>query len=232
MNNGMKWNPQTLGGNYFKEMTWNHLFHTYAIHTDAHLIVNRMLRLYTTDECRFCKARFAIYNVWQRQDTYREFLKHILKHDLNLHNTYGCKRRYQAVGTLLTHWINMHISRVHTYPSIWAYMLNNQPETLLQLIGSKYYSVEPTTDNPIVIYPSLEDITICAIFKPILIHALKQYLEFLNWKEHFDTYRSNKGTELNTLYRSDIEWIFCSYCRIENPIGQCHRHPGNNTLNA
>jgi hypothetical protein len=62
MNNGRKWTPQTLGGNYFKEVTWNHLFHTYAMHTDVHLIVNRMLRLYTTDDCRFCKARFAVYN--------------------------------------------------------------------------------------------------------------------------------------------------------------------------
>jgi hypothetical protein len=156
MNNGRKWNPQTLGGNYFKEMTWNHLYHTYAMHTDAYLIINRMLRLYTTDECRFCKARFAIYNGWQKQDTYREFLKHILKHDLNPHNTYGCRCHYQAVGTLLTYWISLHLSqRVYTYPSVWSYMLHNQPETLLQLIGSKYYSVEPTTDNPIVIQPSL-----------------------------------------------------------------------------
>jgi hypothetical protein len=156
MNNGRKWNPQTLGGNYFKEMTWNHLYHTYAMHTDAYLIINRMLRLYTTDECRFCKARFAIYNGWQKQDTYREFLRHIFKYGLNLHNTYGCRCHYQAVGTLLTYWISLHLSqRVYTYPSVWSYMLHNQPETLLQLIGSKYYSVEPTTDNPIVIQPSL-----------------------------------------------------------------------------
>jgi hypothetical protein len=50
-------------------------------------------------------------------------------------------------------------------------MLHNQPETLLQL-ESNHYSVKPTTDNPIVIQPSLEDITIRAIFKPILTHAL------------------------------------------------------------
>jgi hypothetical protein len=111
-------------------------------------------------------------------------------------------------------------------------MLNNQPETLLQLIESKYYSVDTTTDNLIVIQPSLEDVTIRAIFKPILIHALKQYLAFLNWKEYFDTYRRNKATELNILHTSDIEWSFCSYCRIEHLIGQRHRCPGNNTLNA
>jgi hypothetical protein len=119
MNNGRKPNPQTLIGNYFKEMTWDHLYHTYAMHTDAHMIVNRMLRLYTTDDYRFCKAIFAIYNGWQRQDTYREFIKHILKHDLNHYNTYGCKCHYLAVGTLLTSWISIHISqRVNTYSSI------------------------------------------------------------------------------------------------------------------
>jgi hypothetical protein len=144
------------------------------MHTDAYLVINRMLRLYTHDECRFCKARFAIYNGGQRQDTSREFLKHILKHDLNPHINYGCRCRYQAVGTLLTYGISLHLSqRVYTYPSVWSYMLHNQPETVLQLIESKHYSVEPTTDNPIVIQPSLEDITIRAIFKPILIHALK-----------------------------------------------------------
>jgi hypothetical protein len=83
-------------------------------------------------------------------------------------------------------------------------MLHNQPETLLLVIESKYYSVEPTTENPIVIQPSLEDITICEIFKPILIHALKQYPAFLNWKEYFDTYRKNKTIELKTLYKRNI----------------------------
>jgi hypothetical protein len=58
MNNGRKWNLQTLGGNYFKEITWSH---THTMHTDVHLIINRMLRLYTTDDCRFCKTRFARY---------------------------------------------------------------------------------------------------------------------------------------------------------------------------
>jgi hypothetical protein len=181
MNNGRTWNSQTLGGNYFKEITWNHLYRTYAMHTDAYLVINRMLRLYTNDECRFCKARFAIYNGGQRQDTYREFLKHILKHDLNPNNTYGHRCCYQAVGPLLTYWISLHLSqRVYTYPSLWSYMLQNQPETLLQLIESKHYPVGPTMDNPIVIQPFLEDITISAIFKPILIHALKQYFAFLN----------------------------------------------------
>jgi hypothetical protein len=47
MNNRRKWNSQTLGGNYFEEMTWNHLYHTYAMHTDAYLIINRMLSLCT-----------------------------------------------------------------------------------------------------------------------------------------------------------------------------------------
>jgi hypothetical protein len=119
MNNGRTCNPQILGGNYFKEITWSYLYYTYALHTDAYLVINRMLRLYTDDECRFCKARFTIYNGGQRQDTYREFLKHILKHDLNPHNTYGLKHRYQAVGSLLTYWISLHLSqRVHTYPSV------------------------------------------------------------------------------------------------------------------
>jgi hypothetical protein len=36
MNSRRKWNPQTPEGNYFKEMTWNHLHHTYAMHTDAY----------------------------------------------------------------------------------------------------------------------------------------------------------------------------------------------------
>jgi hypothetical protein len=63
-------------------------------------------------------------------------------------------------------------------------------------------------DNPIVIQPSLEDITIRAIFKPILIHALKQYLAFLIWKEYFDTYRNNKTVELKTLYKRNVGWIF------------------------
>jgi hypothetical protein len=111
-------------------------------------------------------------------------------------------------------------------------MLHNQPETLLQLIESKHYSVEPTTDNPVVIQPSLEDITIHAIFKPILIHALKQYLAFLNWKEYFDTYRKNKTIELKTLYKRNIGWNFCSYCRTEHPVGQHHRQLVSNTLNA
>jgi hypothetical protein len=44
MNNGRTWNPQTLGGNYFKEITWNHLYHTYVMHTDAYWIINKMLR--------------------------------------------------------------------------------------------------------------------------------------------------------------------------------------------
>jgi hypothetical protein len=107
MNNGSKWNPHTLGGYYFKEITWNHLYHTQAMHIDALVIINRMLGLYTDDECRFCKARFAIHNGQQQQDTYREFLKH----DLNPHNTYGCKHCYQVVGTLLTFWISVHLSQ-------------------------------------------------------------------------------------------------------------------------
>jgi hypothetical protein len=78
----------------------------------------------------------------------------------------------------------------------------------------------------------MEDITIHAIFKPILIHALKQYLAFLNWKEYLDTYRKNKTVELKTLYKRNIGWISCSYCRTEHPVGQCHRHPVNSTLNA
>jgi hypothetical protein len=98
------------------------------------LVINRMLRLYTNDECRFCKARFAIYNGWQRQDTYREFLRHILKHDLNPHNTYGHEHHYQVVGTLLTYWISLHLSQwVHTYPSVWSYML--KPEIILTVLG-------------------------------------------------------------------------------------------------
>jgi hypothetical protein len=28
----------------------------YAMHTDVYLFINRMLRLYTDDECRFCKV--------------------------------------------------------------------------------------------------------------------------------------------------------------------------------
>jgi hypothetical protein len=87
-------------------------------------------------------------------------------------------------------------------------------------------------DNPIVIQLSLEDITIHAIFKPIVICALKQYLAFLNWKEYIDTYRKNKTIELKTLYKRNIGRIFCSYCRTEHPVGQRHRRPVNNTLNA
>jgi hypothetical protein len=111
MSNVRKWNPQTVGRYYFKEITWDHLYYTHAMHTDALVIINRMLRLYTNDECRFCKARFATYNGQQQQDTYREFMKHILRHDLNPHNTYGHKRHYQAVGTLLTFWISVHLSQ-------------------------------------------------------------------------------------------------------------------------
>jgi hypothetical protein len=125
----------------------------------------------------------------------------------------------------------LHLSQwMHTYPSIWVYMLHNQHETLMQLIESKYYSVEPTTDNSIVIQSSLEDLTIRAIFKPILIHALDT-LHSLTGKNTL-TYKWNKAIELNILYRRYIEWIFCSYCRIEHPIGQCHRCPVNNILNA
>jgi hypothetical protein len=111
-------------------------------------------------------------------------------------------------------------------------MLHNQPETLLQLVEFKHYSVKPTTDNPTVIQPSLEDIAICAIFKPILIHAFKQYLAFLIWKEYFDTYRNNKTIELKTLYKRNIGWISCLYFRTEHPVRQRHRCPVDNTLNA